>query len=78
MDERFPQLPEEIYSTKLVNDIIILGTICMGLITPLLQFYLMKFYKKHGQPWNRVANNGELGGNFFSEMRVLNIYKFHH
>lgn len=76
MDELFSQLDEEIFSTHLVNILVICGSICFGVVIPILQCGLIKVYKTQGQPWQRVANiNKGYKSDFFSQLKLLNIYQ---
>lgn len=64
MDEYFPQLDEEIYSTNLVRNLTLYGIVILGIVTPILQLGLMRLINKCGQPWQRVVNAIDNGVDF--------------
>ena len=64
MDEFFPQLDEEIYSTNLVRNLTLYGIVILGIVTPILQLGLMRLINKCGQPWQRVVNAIDNGVDF--------------
>jgi len=53
LDEKFPQLPEEQFSTNLVLALIATMPI-LYTVAPFIQYYLFVLYNKHGHPWSKI------------------------
>jgi len=53
LDEFFPQLDEEIWSTKLSYILSIAGPVIFLLI-PFVQYHLFILYNKYGHPWRKL------------------------
>jgi hypothetical protein len=53
LDEKFPQLPEEQFSTNLVFALIASMPI-LYIVAPFIQYYLFVLYNKHGHPWSKI------------------------
>jgi hypothetical protein len=55
LDELFPPLKDELYSTYIVNVLIGLG-LASSFILPPIQYGLARLYFIKGHPWSRLLN----------------------
>jgi len=53
LDEKFPQLPEEQFSTNLVLSLVVTMPF-VYVLAPFIQYFLFILYNKHGHPWSDI------------------------
>ena len=75
LEEHFPQLDEELYSTQLVNDCLLYGMIFLGIVMPVFQITLIKLHNDYGQYWPRVAHLQDDGFKLFDVYHLLSWFQ---